>query len=171
MLNTPVRDVSTQQYSRTYFRPWFVGPHVDVRLTERWSVFAEANYRQVRYRATTDYTVTLPDGTERRIQGSFEGKSAVLWQFPVLLKYRFGNRPIQPFIEAGPSFRLPQEIGAWLSTYAATVGAGVRIQWRGLRFEPGLRFSHWGPAHYRNGTTAPNEIRRNQLDSVLAITF
>ncbi|MDX2178474.1 MAG: hypothetical protein SFV18_02700 [Bryobacteraceae bacterium] len=171
MLNTPARNISTPLFSRTYFRPWLVGPHFDVRLTDRWSVLAEANYRQVRFRETTDYTVTLPDGAARRIQGSFEGKSAVLWQFPVLLKYRFGNRSIQPFVEAGPSFRLPQELGAWLSNYAVTGGAGVRIRWRGLNFEPGLRFSHWGPAHYRNGTTAPNEVRRNQLDSILALTF
>ena len=74
-------------------------------------------------------------------------------------------------MEAGPSFRLPQEIGAWLSTYGVTGGAGVRIKWHGFNFEPGLRFSHWGAAHYRNSDTASNEIRRNQLDSVLAITF
>lgn len=167
----PRGSVSYQGVRRTYLPSWIVGPHVDIRLTDRWNISGAATYRQIRFRETLIYPITDPDGTQRSVTGSFEGKSAILWQFPVLLKYRIGNSRIQPFVEAGPSFRLPQEIGAWLGDYGATAGAGVRLKWHGLNFEPGLRFTHWGPAHYRNGDTAPNPIYRNQLDSVLAITF
>ncbi len=160
-----------QSIETTYLRSWIVGPHVDIRLTGHWSISGAATYRQVRFRSTSTYTITNPDGTQQSITGSFEGKSAILWQFPVLLKYRIGNSRVQPFVEAGPSFRLPQEIGAWLGDYGITGGAGIRVKWHGLNFEPGLRFTHWGPAHYRNGDIAPNPIYRNQLDSVLAITF
>jgi len=163
--------VLDQRLETTYLRSWIVGPHIDIRLTDRLSISGAATYRQVRFRSTSNYTITDPDGTQRSLTGSFEGKSAILWQFPVLLKYRLGDSRVQPFVEAGPSFRLPQEIGAWLGDYGITGGAGVRVKWHGLNFEPGLRFTHWGPARYRNGDTAPNPIYRNQLDSVLAITF
>jgi hypothetical protein len=170
MLNAPARDSLWNGYGRSYFRSWFVGPHVEAMLNDRWSIVSEATYRQIRFRDS--YTPIPGDGVTFLLPGSYEGKSAVLWQFPLLAKYRFGVRgPVQPYAEAGPSFRLPQELGAWLSTAGVTAGVGVKAQWRGLAFEPGLRFTHWGPAHYRNGETAPNEFRRNQLESVFAITF
>jgi hypothetical protein len=160
-----------QRTETTYLRSWIVGPHVDIRLTDHWSIIGAATYRQVRTRTNLHYTITDPNGDQRSGTGSFEGKTAILWQFPVLFKYRIGNYRIQPFVEAGPSFRLPQQIGAWLGEYGITAGAGVRMKWHGLNFEPGLRFTYWGPAGYRKGHTAPNPIYRNQLDSVLAITF
>lgn len=159
------------QIHTTYLRTWIVGPHVNIRLTDHWSIAGGANYRQLRMRSTHSFSQVDQNGVFSQVSGSFEGKAAVLWQFPVLLKYRIGNYRVQPFLEAGPSFRLPQELGAWLGDYGITGGAGVRVRWHGLNFEPGLRFTHWGPAHYRTGPTAPNPIYRNQLDSILAITF
>ena len=39
--------------------------------------------------------------------GSFSGAEGLTWEFPVMSKYKFGNRRVKPFVEAGPSFRLP----------------------------------------------------------------
>jgi hypothetical protein len=144
---------------------------VELGVTDQWSALAEATYRQVRYRETTSFDFIDQDGVRRQGSSSFVGKSAVLWQFPVLLRYRFSGGAVQPFVEAGPSFRLPQDLGGNLSTVGVTAGTGLRFKWRGVNFEPGLRFSHWGSTKLRNGETAPNDVRRNQLDAIFAVTF
>jgi hypothetical protein len=49
---------------RRYERTWIVGPRVQVDLTERLGVVAEANYRQIRFRETTASVIdTNPLGT------------------------------------------------------------------------------------------------------------
>jgi hypothetical protein len=156
---------------RNYLVSWIVGPRAEVEVTERLGVTVEANYRQVRYREKVRFDYVDPVGRPVRGEGEYSGKSAVLWQFPVLARYRVTNWRVAPIVEAGPSFRLPQEIGAWLSQYGVTGGAGVQWNWKGVRFSPGLRFTHWGGATYRNGDTAPNSTRRNQLDAMVGVTF
>ena len=157
--------------SRAYFRSWIVGPRIEVGLTSRWSVLTEANYRQIRYRETTSYDLIDTGGNRRRDEVSFEGKSAVLWQFPLLLKYRLTGRSVEPFFEAGPSLRLPQDIAGQLSTVGLTAGVGVRLKSLDVNIEPGLRFSHWGSTKYQSGETGTNDVRRDQLDAVFAVTF
>ncbi|MEZ5397559.1 MAG: hypothetical protein R2724_32935 [Bryobacterales bacterium] len=42
---------------------------------------------------------------------------------------------------------------------------------RGIRFEPGLRYTYWGPKRWRNGEVSTNDVSRNQLDAIVGITF
>jgi len=149
------------RFSRDYKRSWVLGPRLELELSKRWSASVEANHRRLLF---TDTILS------RQTTSTRDGKSAVLWQFPALVRYHFPGA-VQPYLEAGPTFRLPQEIGAKLGTFGAAAGAGVRFRWRALHFEPGLRFSHWGPAKFPSGETAPNEFRRNQFDFVFAATF
>ena len=152
---------------RTHLRTWLLGPRIEVHVADRWGVAAEANYRQIRYREEWRFE----PGAFDRGSTSFTNKSAVFWQFPVLVQRRFGNGRLQPFLEAGPTFRLPQNLGGQQATVGASGGAGVRFRLGAFNLQPGLRFTHWGAAKFLNGETAPNETRRNQLDAVVAFTF
>ncbi|MBI1354198.1 MAG: outer membrane beta-barrel protein [Acidobacteria bacterium] len=156
--------------SRTYSRSWLAGPRIDVRLTDRWSVTAEANYRQIRFRQTTLFAAE--GGLGVPTSGEFHNKAAVSWQFPVLVRRSFGDGPIRPYLAAGPSFRLAQTIGgAKLSTVGASAGLGLQFEWRALRFDPGLRYTYWGSSKYLNGETAPDGARPHQLDLLMGVTF
>lgn len=146
-------------------RGWLIGPRFEVNFTPVFGMLIEANYRQLRSQQTFRFDDA---GTPRVI--SFESKGAVLWQFPILLRSSLGQGPLTPFVDVGPSFRLPQDVGGNAATLGASAGAGVRYIWRGMGFESGLRYSHWGPSRMRNGEIAPNYFRRNQLDLVFGWT-
>ncbi len=152
-------------------RTAIVGSHFEYAFSDRWSLLAEATYRQIRTRHIRDFTFEPPSGEPIRVQLDEVLVPAILWQFPVLVKRRFKAGRLHPFLEAGPSFRLPQDYNGDLSTVGITGGAGVGFTWKAMRIEPGLRFSHWGAATDRLGRVEPNHTRRNQLDAVAAITF
>src|SRR5262249_8421161 len=65
---------------------------------------------------------------------------ATTWQFPVLAKYRLLSGGWRPFLEAGPSFRMPNHD---LAIYGATAGAGVETQWRAIHISPAIRYTRW----------------------------
>ncbi len=75
------------------------------------------------------------------VVGWFGGRVGLTWEFPVLAKYKFGSGRVRPFLEGGPSFRLPNENS---SLFGASVGAGVEVRVKSLKIAPGLRFTHWG---------------------------
>ncbi len=156
---------------REYLRNWILAPRIHVGLGKGWELLTEANYRQVRFREDLWLDFIDSNGVHRQGINRYEGKQAVLWQFPVLLRYGFGKRAVQPFLEAGPSFRLPQDLGYSVATKGLTAGVGVRFRWRGLCLDPSLRFSHWGPARDRRGDVAPFHFRRNQFDFMVGATF
>jgi hypothetical protein len=158
--------------SREYFRGWIVGPRFEFHLSESIGLVAEANYRQLRFSGTDVYVILNPvTGVPETRTITTEGKAAVLWQFPVLLRARLSTGAINPFFDLGPSFRLPQDVGGNAATIGVSGGAGIRPSWRGVAFETGLRYSYWGPTKRRNGDIAPNDFRRNQLDLTFAVTF
>jgi hypothetical protein len=86
---------------------WTIGPTVEVRLLYGFSFEADALYRAYRVQesfalsgfilpATSSQTgVTYPP-----IFSTFHSDTKV-WDFPFLLKYRFGKRSMRPFVDAG----------------------------------------------------------------------
>lgn len=152
-------------------RTWIAGARLEGVLTGPLSLAGEANYRQVRVFNTSSFDYVDPNGN--RIQGTRSGefKQAVLWQFPILLRYR-PLKGVGPVFEAGPWLRLPQELsGLRLSRRGITAGAGLRFDWHGVAFEPGLRLTHWGAGRFRSGDVGPNSVRRNQFDAIFAVMF
>jgi hypothetical protein len=109
------------------------GPSVEVQLLPRLSIECDALHKPLRDRVDSSFDNGAPPQTQ-----TFT--NAVTWQFPVLAKYRVSWGRVAPFVEAGPSFRLPQ----WtLSTHGVTAGAGVQMHFRALRIAPAVRFTHW----------------------------
>jgi hypothetical protein len=62
---------------------------------------------------------------------------------------------MNPFVEAGPAFRL---VNYGLSTHGASAGAGVEMHWHALHIAPEVRYTRWGAAAaYEAGTYPQNE--------------
>ena len=89
---------------------------------------------------------------------SFSGREGLTWEFPVLGKYKFGAGRVEPFVEAGPSFRLLTENS---SLFGASAGAGLEVRVKALKIAPAFRFTHWGPQGYHSPS---NEVIVNQVE-------
>jgi hypothetical protein len=180
MLNSPARELFYETVfgqglpvnsTITPLRPFIIGPHIEFLWTEHWGLNGAATYRPMRVNTRTEGLFPGPGGIPREVDIRDTSTRAVLWQFPVLVKYRFSGDRLRPFLEAGPSFRLPQDYNGNLSSFGGTIGAGVDFRWKALHIEPGLRFSHFGPARTRSGEIEPNHTHRNQLDAVCVFRF
>jgi hypothetical protein len=96
---------------------------------------------------------------------SFSGREGLTWEFPVLAKYKFKSETwrAQPFVEAGPSFRLLTENS---SLFGVSAGAGVEVRFKALKLAPALRFTHWGP---QGDHSPPAEIIVNQVEFLIGV--
>jgi hypothetical protein len=120
---------------------------VEIRLNPHLAVEIDALHKPLRDK----YWIVYDSGAK---SPTVSGTPAVTWQFPVLAKYRVRWKNTNPFVEAGPSFRLPQ----WsLATHGATGGAGVELYLRALRISPAVRFTHWGREANGYASSARNE--------------
>jgi opacity protein-like surface antigen len=90
------------------------------------------------------------DGLYRPLRAHFGDRSVpfsvVTWQFPLLAKYRVSAGPkFQPFVEAGPSFRLSGNFNGYdPSEIGITAGAGIELPLlRSVRIAPAVRYTRW----------------------------
>jgi hypothetical protein len=112
---------------------FLVGPAVEIALSQRFYVEADAVNHAIRYVSRT----VLNDGTTLP---THSGTELTTWEFPVLAKVKFGSGRFKPFAEAGPSFRLPVQN---ISAIGFSVGGGVEIRWRFLKIAPAIRYTRW----------------------------
>ncbi len=132
-----------------------IGPTVELRLPYHLGVEADALYRR--------YTI---------------GGAVNNWEFPILVKYRFGGAPlVHPYVAAGPSFNHVSDPGMFLArpnatTAGFTMGAGLEVRALLLRLSPELRYTRWrdknidlGPA---SGGLSSNQ---NQVEFLVGFTF
>jgi hypothetical protein len=141
-------------------RSALIGPSIEVAIAGGISVEAGALYHPLRSQLVTNSGAA---------PGSGEA-FAITWELPLLAKYRFPVRTWRagPFVELGPSFRLPQQAGGTdLATRGVTAGAGVETRFRGLAISPAVRFTHWGPDAHPGWSG----IARNQASLLLSLAF
>lgn len=131
-----------------------IGADFEIALPRRFSAEVDAFYKPMRGQSVT----TVEGQTSPAAQTNW-GRTSL--QFPVLAKYRFRPAGINPFIEAGPSFRRPVYD---VSKFGATAGGGVEFRWRAARIAPTLRFTHWGASDRLS-------FRRNEADVVVTVLF
>lgn len=147
-------------------RPFFFGPVVQVALTSRVSVEANALMRSYRW----DLTSTVPDapGVSMRLRSNRVGPYT-RWEVPLLGRYRFGDGTVQPFVMAGASFREGRRhTYGQGSRFGFTTGGGVEVPWKTLRFAPQLRYTRWG----EGPSPAPfNALPRNEVSVMFSTTF
>jgi opacity protein-like surface antigen len=137
---------------------YIVGPTIELRLPFGFGVEADFLYRHFSYNSTTSLIDVL---SSLRTTGND-------WEFPLLLKKRFGGvGPVHPFVDAGVSFnkisgltqsvstlvfpsRLttssnsnPAELKNDFST-GFTMGGGVELRLLLLKITPEIRYTRWG---------------------------
>jgi hypothetical protein len=150
---------------------YIVGPTAELRLPFDFGVEVDALYRHFSYNSTTsliDVVSTL------RTTGND-------WEFPLLLKKRFGGvGPVRPFVDAGVNFNKITGLSQSLSTLGFpnlitktpngnptelkndftagfTMGGGVEIHLLLLRITPEIRYTHWGTQQF-SGIFPPGGI-------------
>jgi hypothetical protein len=133
------------------------GPVMEIHLPRHLSVELDGFYRPLR----EDYKTVLDNGT---VYASVTRTQATTWQFPVLAKYRFRLGKVNPFGEAGPSFRLPV---VSLSAEGVTAGVGVEMHRHALHIAPALRFTRWGGGN----SSASSEFARNEAALLVGFSF
>lgn len=139
-------------------RSFIYGPMMEVRLPHHLSVEVNALHRPVSSATETSYEGTPYRYTHR----------AVTWVFPVLAKYRFSVRGLEPFIGLGPAFRLRQTLAeaADASPYGVAAAAGIYMHVGPMRITPAIRFTHW--ARDRRDYGGPYQ---NQVEALVGFSF
>jgi len=118
-------------------RNYIIGPEVEFRFPLHLSLEVDGLYRPLT--VTYEYDEFVPP--------SKISENSDSWEFSALPKYGLPFRKAQPFIEAGPSFRLIQHPrNRFLSDHGAAAGAGVNFRVLHMRFEPEIRYTYWAAA-------------------------
>src|SRR5207302_5610965 len=79
------------------------GPSIEFHWNSHLSVEVDALHKLLRGQF---WTVQTDSGVTSTKRSSTE---AATWQVPLLAKYKLRWAGVNPFVEAGPSFRLPQQ--------------------------------------------------------------
>jgi hypothetical protein len=157
-------------------QPYTIGPMVEVHLPARISFELDALYKPV------DYRGTLAEGNPVTTSGGS-------WEFPLVLKYRFSDGLLRPYLGAGFSFRrlvgLKQLIEGDLdprppadepleldnrTTAGAVLEAGLEVKVLFLRISPEVRYTRWGSTSFRSALRGLVS-NANQAEFLVGITF
>ncbi len=141
-----------------------IGPTLEVRLPLKLAVSIDALYRKLEYQSTAGSVTT--------------NRSSSQWEFPLLLKYRFGDGKVRPFVAAGPTFNritglaIDNPVEFVKNSAAGIVFAGgVELKAPVIRITPELRFTHWGSENFSHPVNALLKSNLNQAVFLVGITF
>lgn len=146
---------------------YIIGPTLEVHLPFGLGVEVDALYRHFSFNTSANLVDALL--TTRT--------TASAWEFPVLLKKRFGHGPIRPFVNAGANFNkisglsqtvqtlvFPSRLTTTTNSHPPefkndftagfTVGAGVDFHPVLVHIMPEIRYTRWGTQHF-NGIIPP----------------
>jgi hypothetical protein len=156
-----------------------VGPAFEVRLGGgRFAAEFNALYQPFSFRQSN--VIGTPSSSKT---------TGNLWQFPVLLKYRILEGPIQPYITAGPSVQIATNITETSTTILNTTpvvshpqperraivgfvaGAGLGFSLGRLRISPEIRYTRWAAENF--DFTQSNHVgtKLNQLQLLVGVMF
>jgi len=172
---------------RSNTRPYVLGATVEVRLPASFGLELDALYRRLNYSGTSLATTGLNTTTT-----TINSTSANAWEFPLLLKYRFGNKIVRPYVDAGFAWDtlagLKQSIRQTIATITSSsttsspadlnkkgtsgfvMGAGLDIHVVLLHVSPEVRYTRWNSAHFKDPAGLV-ESKQNQAEFLVGITF
>jgi len=148
---------------------------------------AQTRFREIphRYIVGPTFEVRLPanlgislDVLYQRLEVDDNGaiKTGSVWEFPIMLRKRFGKNAAKPFLAGGVSInRLsPGAItdpAAFFktSTTGIVVGAGVELKALFLKFTPEIRYTHRIEENFRIGNLISSG--KEQFTVLLGVTF
>jgi hypothetical protein len=134
----------------------------ELEIAPRFSTEVNALYRPLRAHLVVELNGA---GAIERVPFS-----VVTWEFPVLAKYRLqAASKFQPFIEAGPSFRLSGNLNGYNpSQIGLAAGIGVEAHSKTLRIAPVIRYTHWADDP---NPFSREQTRTNQVEFLVGFTF
>ncbi|MFN0104426.1 MAG: outer membrane beta-barrel protein [Bryobacteraceae bacterium] len=151
---------------------WLAGPFIEFRLPARFAIEVDTLYEGLRF----DYRFGRPGLAEE-----ISTTTASTWQLPLLLKYRFSDNNVRPFLSGGVAAyriggvtqsgelitQLPSEIRSAINRVGnsfvnggGVVGGGVEFKAGPLRIAPEVRFTRW--AIEKSVGTSDVSLRLNQ---------
>jgi hypothetical protein len=162
---------------------YIVGPTAELRLPFGLGVEIDALYRHFNYHSSTNIVAI----STLRATGSD-------WEFPLLLKKRFGVGPIHPFVDAGVNFNKVSGLSRTVTTFVLpnvinsnsgstelkndftagfTLGGGVELRLLLLKITPEIRYTRWGNQQFSGifptgGSLTSNQ---NQAEFLVGFTF
>ena len=92
----------------------------------------------------------------------------VTWEIPVLARYDFGGKHMQPFLEAGPS--VPAGSATGTATHQGTAQlwwAGVQLRAGWLNIAPQVRYTRWAA----DPQAELSRTGRNQAEILLGLYY
>lgn len=158
-----------------------VGPTFELNLPGEFSIEVDVLWRRYQAGADSPATRNLLPFVTRATGNSFE--------FPVLLKYKFSEGLVRPYLVGGGAFRRLTGLSqvtqfvtgppsgydfeeADKNTTGFVVGGGVQLSALGIiKFSPEIRFTRYGVNSFSQGLAGLRQINRNQAEVLLGITF
>lgn len=144
-----------------------VGAFAEIGVAEHLSLQATVLFRSLASKWDQVYT-------KHDINVVVETKTQDIWEIPVLVKYRFGNPQVRPFIGAGPAFRFRKNRprpGTLRSPFHGAVAAvGLDLRWgRRWVITPQANYTRWAK---RKTPEIPPSIRNaNQVQFLIGFSF
>jgi len=173
----PAPFISLFAYQTTTNR-YLIGPTVEVRLSSRFAIEGDALYRHLNYASET-----CSSGSGCTI-GHTTGNT---WEFPVLAKYRIGEKRVRPYIDAGIAWDVLTGLHQTLTflgpfaggpsstshpfellekeTNGFVVGGGVDFHVMFVHIAPEVRYTRW--INQQLGGLSS----QNQAEFLIGLTF
>lgn len=124
-LNEALEDIPGRFTFKNRPQHWVLGPTLEIRLPKRLAITFDALYQRLKF-----------DGPAGEQTGSE-------WEFPAMMRYRFGSGMVRPFVAGGGSFNKITGITTPRSSVSGVVfGGGAEIKIPLLRITPELRYTH-----------------------------
>lgn len=161
-----------------------LGPFVELRLPANFAIEVDALYEGVKFNFQSPALIGLP----REISTT----TASSWQFPLLLKYRFGRRLLRPYIEGGVAAyhignvkqvgqtitQLPSQVSTALSRVGSSfingggvIGGGVELKLGLLRIAPEIRFTRWAIDKSVGTQSVSLRLNNSQTHFLVGVSF
>jgi len=156
---------------------YIVGPTVELRLPAGLGVEFDALYRRLHYNGSG------------LVNGAFSTSQTTgnLWEFPLLLKYRFPTEVVKPFVDAGIAWNtltgIHQTVNNVSSSFTSSnpaelhrnveegFVAGVGLDFHlFLHISPEVRYTRWGSRNIRDALGIL-QSRQDQAEFLVGLTF
>lgn len=142
-----------------------IGPTLEVRLPLRLGVTFDILYKRLSYRQV-------------EVDGLTFTHTSNMFEFPLMLRYRFGEGSLRPFVAGGPTFnhvsagavRDPVRF-VKSSTAGIVLGAGVEVKALLIRITPELRYTHRGAENFVDAVGGLLKSNRQQAEFLVGLTF
>ncbi|MCY4189187.1 MAG: hypothetical protein OXD30_11955 [Bryobacterales bacterium] len=174
-----VHDVHSASYSRPDSSRPILGAFAETALTYSVSLQVAVLFRELA-RATeivwsepNHFLYSESEGLHYADFARLPNKRTDIWEFPVMLKYRFAPlagkaAKVRPFVGAGPAFWIENNrrpaVRVLDPHHGVVAGIGLDMQRRGWTLSPQVSYTRWA-------TDADPHLSKNQIQVLIGLSF